>query len=80
METFRDLGVDPHFYCSRAIGLDETTPWSHMDYGVTHEYLVREYQKGLAAQTTPPCTRRCSGCGANQLLGRACFDYSTDLV
>ena len=23
-----------------------------MDYGVTHEYLVREYNKALAAQTT----------------------------
>ena len=27
-----------------------------MDYGVTHEYLVREYNKALAAQTTQPAT------------------------
>ena len=64
----------------RAIGLDEVTPWSHMDYGITHEYLVREYKKALAAQTTPPCNRACSGCGANRLLGGPCFDYSADLV
>ena len=64
----------------RAIGLDEVTPWAHMDYGITHEYLVREYKKALAAQTTPPCNRACSGCGANHLLGGPCFDYSADLV
>ena len=80
MRTFADLGIDPHFYCNRAIGLDEVTPWAHMDYGITHEYLVREYKKALAAQTTPPCNRACSGCGANRLLGGPCFDYSADLV
>ena len=69
MQTFADLGIDPHFYCNRAIGLDEVTPWAHMDYGITHKYLVREYKKALAAQTTPPCNRACSGCGANRLLG-----------
>lgn len=80
METFDELGIDPHFYANRAIGLDEVTPWSHMDYGVTHEYLVREYKKALAAETTPPCNRACHGCGANRLLGGPCFDYSADLV
>ena len=80
MQVFADLGIDPHFYCNRAIGLDEVTPWAHMDYGITHEYLVREYKKALAAQTTPPCNRACSGCGANRLLGGPCFDYSADLV
>ena len=80
MQVFADLGVDPRFYCQRPIGLDELTPWSHMDYGITHEYLVREYQKALAAQTTPPCNRVCNGCGANHLLGGPCFDYSQNLV
>ena len=56
MQVFEDMGIDPKFYCQRAIGLDEVTPWSHMDYGVTHEYLVREYNKALAAQTTQPAT------------------------
>ena len=80
MKVFEDMGIDPKFYCQRAIGLDEVTPWSHMDYGVTHEYLVREYNKALAAQTTQPCNRACHGCGANHLLGGPCFDYSKDLV
>ena len=80
LQTFADLGIDPAFYCQRPIGLDEVTPWSHMDYGVTHEYLVREYKKALAAQTTQPCNRACHGCGANHLLGGPCFDYSKNLV
>ncbi len=80
LETFADLGVDPAFYCNRAIALDEVTPWAHMDYGVTHDYLVREYKKALAAQTTRPCNRACGGCGANHLLGGPCFDYGADLV
>ncbi len=80
LQVFEDLGLDTRFYANRMIGLDEITPWSHLDYGVTHEFLVREYQKALAATTTPPCNRKCSACGANKLLGGPCFDYSTDLV
>ena len=51
-----------------------------MDYGVSHDFLVREYQKAMSAQTTPPCNRKCSACGANKFVGGACFDYSKDLV
>ena len=81
MQTFADLGVDPAFYVNRPLALDETTPWEHMDYGVTKAYLVREYQKALAGKTTPPCNRVCAGCGANQLLGGGpCFDYSASAV
>ena len=74
-QVFRDLGLDPAFYANRVIATDEVTPWSHMDYGVTHDYLVREYEKALAAKTTQPCNRACAGCGANKLLGGPCFDY-----
>lgn len=80
LDAFETCGLDPKFYAYRTIGLDEITPWSHMDYGVTHEYLVREYRKALNAQTTRPCNRACSGCGANKLLGGPCFEYGTDLV
>lgn len=80
METFREFGIDTAFYANRFIGLDEITPWSHLDYGVSHEFLVREYKKALEAKTTQPCNRQCSGCGANLLLGGPCFEYSKDLV
>lgn len=75
MQVFRDMGVDPAFYANRALGFDETLPWDHLDYGVTKQYLIREYEKAMQARITQPCNRACAGCGANNLLGRACFDY-----
>ena len=80
LETFREFGLDTAFYANRTIGEEELTPWSHMDYGVSHAFLVHEYHKALAAQTTQSCNRQCSGCGANHLLGGPCFAYDTDLV
>ncbi len=78
LAAFKACGVDPDFYNYRAIDLDETAPWDHMDVGVGRAFLVREYQKALRAQTTPPCNRQCSGCGANKLLGGPCFAYDQD--
>lgn len=80
MEAFAACGIDPDFYNYRELGLDEVTPWSHLDVGVSHAHLVREYQKALKAETTQPCNRQCSGCGANKLLGGPCFDYSKNLL
>lgn len=80
MEAFAVCGIDPDFYNYRELGLDEVTPWSHLDVGVSHAHLVREYQKALKAETTQPCNRQCSGCGANKLLGGPCFDYSKNLL
>ena len=39
-------------------------------------YLVREYEKSLEAITSKPCNKQCYNCGANKLLGRACFEYN----
>ncbi|WP_298729755.1 TIGR03960 family B12-binding radical SAM protein [uncultured Subdoligranulum sp.] len=80
MEAFAACGIDLDFYNYRELGLDEVTPWSHLDVGVSHAHLVREYQKALKAETTQPCNRQCSGCGANKLLGGPCFDYSKNLL
>ena len=80
LECFDRAGLDPQFYSRRVIGLDEVTPWSHLDYGISHDYLVREYQKAMQGVTTRPCNRACSGCGANHLLGGPCFEYDQNLV
>ena len=80
MDAFAACGIDPDFYNYRTIALDEITPWAHLDVGVSHAHLVREYQKALQAQTTPPCNRQCSACGANKLIGGPCFDYHQDLL
>lgn len=76
MQTFAGLGIDPHFYANRTLGLEEITPWSHLDYGVTNDFLRAEYERATMAQTTPPCNKKCSACGANKLLGGPCFAYN----
>ncbi len=45
LDAFKACGIDPDFYNYRAIGLDEVTPWDHLDVGVTKAHLVREYKK-----------------------------------
>ena len=80
MAAFEACGIDPDFYNYRAMATDEATPWDHLDVGVSRAHLVREYEKALRAETTQPCNRQCSGCGANKLLGGPCFDYSKDLL
>lgn len=80
MAAFAACGIDPDFYNYRTMATDEVTPWDYLDVGVSHAHLVREYEKALKAQTTQPCNRQCSGCGANKLLGGPCFDYSKNLL
>ena len=69
MAAFEACGIDPDFYNYRAMATDEATPWDHLDVGVSHAHLVREYEKALRAETTQHCNRQCSGCEANKLLG-----------
>lgn len=73
MQVMEDLGVDPAFYANRTWSYDEVMPWDHLDYCVSKGFLIRENQLAKAAITTPNCKEGCAGCGANQLLGRACF-------
>ena len=77
MERWEDAaevcGVDFSFYANRRRSYGEVMPWDHLDYGVTKAYLIREHERALAAQVTPHCRINCSGCGANKLVGGACF-------
>ena len=77
MERWEDAaevcGVDFSFYANRRRSYGEVMPWDHLDYGVTKAYLIREDERGLATQVTPHCRLNCSGCGANKLVGGACF-------
>ncbi len=74
METFKECGIDPAFYANRRRSYDEVLPWSHLDYCVSESFLQKEHQKAIASTTTPNCRGNCAGCGANKLLGGACFE------
>lgn len=67
MEVFRSVGIDPDFYACRRIGEDEILPWDMIDTGVSKAFLKAELHRSMEAATTPACSEKCSGCGANHL-------------
>ncbi|MDE6086866.1 MAG: TIGR03960 family B12-binding radical SAM protein, partial [Oscillospiraceae bacterium] len=71
--AFEKNHLRPEFYANRTRNYDEIMPWSHLDYLISRKFLIRENQKAHQGITTPPCREKCSGCGANSCLGRACF-------
>ncbi len=76
MKAFEDNGIDTKFYANRFRPYDEINPWDHINYGVTKKFLIEDYERSLQAITSRPCNKQCYSCGANKLLGRACFEYS----
>jgi radical SAM-linked protein len=63
-QAFAEAGVDPAFYGQRQRDLGEILPWSHLDCGVTKEYLWEEYRRSLAEIATLDCrTQGCTKCG-----------------
>jgi radical SAM superfamily enzyme YgiQ (UPF0313 family) len=63
-------GIDPAWYATRERPLEEPLPWSHIDIGVSGEFLKMEYRNAVSAQLTPDC--RVSACNACGLEGRSC--------
>ncbi len=76
LKAFEELNIDMTFYANRQISTNEILPWSHLKYGVSDEFLVSEYEKAVEVSVTQPCNKVCSNCGANKLLGGACFGYN----
>ncbi len=69
MEAFEEAHLDPYFYSHRERDLDEVLPWDHIDSGVSKRFLIREWQRALAGETTPDCRfEGCTGC-------RLCQDF-----
>ena len=67
MEAFAECGIDPEFYAYREIPYDEVLPWDHISCGVRKEYLIKEHQKAMRAETTQDCrVGKCHVCGACQ--------------
>ena len=69
-EAIRECGLTIEFYANRHREIGEVLPWSHLDYGVSESFFVREWEKAKRAETTPNCREHCAGCGANRLLAR----------
>jgi len=64
LRAFREAGIEPYFYTRRERSLDEVFPWSHIDTGVSMDFLKREYRRSLEGTITPDCrTGACNACG-----------------
>jgi len=73
IDAMNECGIDPEFYANRKREYDEVMPWSHLDFGVSKQFLINENKKAHENKTTQNCRQQCSGCSANKLLGGNCF-------
>ena len=56
LNVFSDLGIDAESYASRERSLDEALPWDVIDCGVTKEFLSRDRERAMRAETTDEMT------------------------
>jgi len=67
LRAFADAGLEPGFYAHRERSLDEVLPWSHIDTGLTDNFLKEEFQRARQGQETPDCRNNpCNLCGLEQ--------------
>ncbi len=64
--AFVKAGIEPGFYANRVMGKEEVLPWSHIDAGVSPDFLWTDYQKAKNLETTPDCHLACSNCGVEE--------------
>jgi radical SAM family uncharacterized protein len=65
-QALQDVGLDLESLCRRPRAEDEILPWSHIDAGVSAEFLWGEWQKSLEAGTTDDCRYgKCVRCGTD---------------
>jgi radical SAM superfamily enzyme YgiQ (UPF0313 family) len=62
-QAFSEAGLDPNWYARRERSVDELLPWDHISVGVSKKFLLREYRKALAGETTDDCREHCYACG-----------------
>jgi len=63
LRAFDKAGLSPEFYAYRQRSPDEILPWSHIDIGVSPDFLKQEYQRTLQGVETPDCSLGCNACG-----------------
>ncbi|MBC8588836.1 TIGR03960 family B12-binding radical SAM protein [Paratissierella segnis] len=63
IEAMEETDTDGEFYALRDRDTQELFPWDFIDIGVSKKYLLREYKKAMAGETTNDCRLGCTGCG-----------------
>lgn len=63
-DAFKTCGIEPDWYSSRHIQLDEVLPWDHLHTGIEKEFLLKEYNRAESGRTIPDCRYGlCPNCG-----------------
>jgi radical SAM family uncharacterized protein len=63
-KAFSEYSFDIGFFAHRERSQDELLPWSHIDVGISPDFLKKEYQKALNAEVTSNCADGvCNNCG-----------------
>lgn len=65
-QAFINTGISKDFYTLRERSYDEILPWSHIDSGVSYEFLKNENEKAKLASITHDCRHGCVNCGINK--------------
>jgi radical SAM family uncharacterized protein len=71
INAFADARLEPDFYARRERSSDEALPWSHIDTGISDEFLKREFTRAREGEQTPDCRNNpCNTCGLEDTCGR----------
>jgi len=64
-EAMAETGIDIDFFTIRPRKTDEPLPWDHINSKIKKEFLKKEFNKGLASESTGDCRfEECNGCGS----------------
>lgn len=64
LEACQEHGFDPG-QCIKGTAIDAPLPWSHIEAGVSPDYLLRERKRAFEGKVTEDCRYHpCTGCGA----------------
>lgn len=78
-EAFATCNVDPKFYSERTRDFWEPLPWDHTSPGVDKSFLLAEWEKSQACETTRDCRRTsCTGCGVCMNLAASVVDFANE--
>ncbi len=77
--AFEVCGINPEHYSGRERDFWEPLPWEHTSPGVDKSFLLAEWEKSQAGETTRDCRRTsCTGCGVCMNLGASVVDFAKE--
>ena len=62
-QALAEEGIDAGLFTTRQRQRSEILPWTHLDVGVTVDYLWREYERAQSCELSPDCREQCHHCG-----------------